>query len=80
MCVQWFNQVDSDRSGTIEAPELQKALALGRLNLSLFAVAQMLRGFDEQKRGCLDYPQYCQLHQFLIQTQQVRSGAGRGSR
>ena len=43
MLVQWFNTIDKDRSGTLDAVELQQALRLGKLNFSLFAVAQMVR-------------------------------------
>ena len=41
--VQWFQSIDKDRNGTLDALELQQALRLGNLHFSLFAVAQMVR-------------------------------------
>ena len=41
--VQWFDSIDKDRNGTLDALELQQALRLGNLHFSLFAVAQMVR-------------------------------------
>lgn len=35
---QWFNMVDTDRSGNISANELQRALAQGGLNYSLKSI------------------------------------------
>ncbi|KAI8462582.1 MAG: hypothetical protein J3K34DRAFT_475996 [Monoraphidium minutum] len=32
---QWFNSIDVDCSGHLDAKELQRALALGNLNFSL---------------------------------------------
>jgi EF hand len=42
-CLQWFDAIDRDRSGTLDASELQRALALGNLHFSLQAVAHMIR-------------------------------------
>ena len=41
--MQWFDQIDRNRSGSLDAKELQSALALGKLNFSLKAVAHMIR-------------------------------------
>jgi Ca2+-binding EF-hand superfamily protein len=38
---QWFASIDTDRTGTITASELQRALALGGLQFSLMACAQV---------------------------------------
>jgi len=33
--LQWFESIDTDRSGHLDAKELQRALALGNLNFTL---------------------------------------------
>lgn len=40
---QWFRAIDRDSNGTLDAAELQRALALGNLHFSLQAVAHMIR-------------------------------------
>lgn len=40
---QWFNAIDVDHSGELDAGELQRALALGNLHFSLAVVAHMIR-------------------------------------
>jgi Ca2+-binding EF-hand superfamily protein len=41
--MQWFNAIDVDRDGELDAGELQRALALGNLHFSLAVVAHMIR-------------------------------------
>ena len=41
MLSTWFNSIDVDRTGTISAQELQRALNLGGLSFSLMACAQV---------------------------------------
>ena len=41
MLQTWFNSIDADRTGTISAQELQRALSLGGLSFSLMACAQV---------------------------------------
>jgi hypothetical protein len=40
---QWFMAIDTDRSGTLSAAELQRALAMGGLHFGLTDVDQMVR-------------------------------------
>jgi hypothetical protein len=40
---QWFQAIDTDRSNSLSADELQRALALGGLNFSITDVDQMVR-------------------------------------
>ena len=35
LTVQWFNVIDVDRNGQLDAKELQRALAIGNLHFSL---------------------------------------------
>lgn len=64
-------QVDRDRSGFIDAQELQQALALGNLNFSTAMCAQMIRLHDRNMSGRLDLQQFAQLHYFLVKMQQL---------
>ena len=43
---QWFQAVDTDRSGRISTQELQKALQMGGLNFSLKLVASLAWGWS----------------------------------
>merc|ERR1711973_842582 len=53
---QWFNAVDSDRSGQIEAKELQKALVNGNWsNFSEEACRMMIDMYDKDKKGTSTY-------------------------
>lgn len=45
--VQWFIQIDKDRSGELDASELKEALALGNLSFSLTDVDSMIRCAEE---------------------------------
>ena len=42
-CLQWFNSIDSNKDGQLDAQELQRALATGNLHFSLTTVAHMIR-------------------------------------
>ncbi|KAI5402223.1 hypothetical protein KIW84_050012 [Lathyrus oleraceus] len=41
---EWFDRVDSDKSGSITALQLKRALGKGNLEFSLSVVEQMIRG------------------------------------
>jgi len=63
--MQWFAGVDTDRSGHIDALELQRALMQGNLNFSLATVAHMIRMHDTDRTGNISFDQFCAVHQFL---------------
>lgn len=53
---RWFHAIDADRTGTITAQELQRALGLGGLQFSLQACAQVRRASpadDNAMAACL---------------------------
>mmetsp|Transcript_32920 Transcript_32920/g.85368 ORF Transcript_32920/g.85368 Transcript_32920/m.85368 type:complete len:172 (+) Transcript_32920:190-705(+) len=62
---QWFSAVDTDGSGRITAPELQKALSPSGLVFSLAAVAQMIRLHDADNSGSISLDEFGALHTFL---------------
>lgn len=66
---QWFQQIDTDRSGELTAAELQRALQLGNLNYGLNDVDQMIRAFDTRGRRKLNMQEFERLHQFLCSIQ-----------
>mmetsp|Transcript_6166 Transcript_6166/g.12279 ORF Transcript_6166/g.12279 Transcript_6166/m.12279 type:complete len:177 (+) Transcript_6166:53-583(+) len=68
---QWFAMVDSDRSGQVNASELQRALIQGGLNFSLKLVSSMIRMYDADKTAQLSFPQFIEMHKFLANVQRV---------
>merc|ERR1712008_640931 len=66
---QWFLVVDSDRSGQVNAEELQRALAQGGLNFSMKLVSSMIRMYDVDKTSQLTLPK------FLVGVQSVFGAA-----
>lgn len=47
LCLQWFDSLDLDNDGMLNATELQRALAVGNLHFSLVTVAHMIRCITE---------------------------------
>lgn len=65
---QWFNAVDRDRSGAINAKELQAALVNGQgKNFSDSACALMIGMFDHDKSGTIDVNEFQQLYAYINQ-------------
>lgn len=66
--MQWFSAVDQDRSGQIDAKELQKALVNG--NMSQFseeACRMMIDMFDRDKSGQISVQEFGSLFQYINQ-------------
>eukprot|EP00092_Neocalanus_flemingeri_P030367 GFUD01032965.1.p1 GENE.GFUD01032965.1~~GFUD01032965.1.p1 ORF type:complete len:198 (+),score=53.05 GFUD01032965.1:142-735(+) len=73
--VQWFHAVDVDRSGQINAIELQHALVNG--NMSKFseeACRMMIDLFDANKSGTIDVNEFGQLFNYINQWKGVFQG------
>jgi Ca2+-binding EF-hand superfamily protein len=66
---KWFASIDTDKSGQLNAKELQKALALGNLNFSLTDVDHMVRAFDATQSRTLGFDEFQRLHNFLVNVQ-----------
>lgn len=65
---QWFNTVDKDRSGKINAKELQSALVNGQgRNFSDTACELMIGMFDKDKSGTVDALEFQQLYTYINQ-------------
>ncbi|GAM17993.1 hypothetical protein SAMD00019534_011680, partial [Acytostelium subglobosum LB1] len=60
----WFMSMDRDRSGTISAYELQ-ALIIGGTPLGLDTATKLIKCFDSNRNGHIDFYEYAALHAFV---------------
>ncbi|KAN0023559.1 hypothetical protein ACTFIV_007945 [Dictyostelium citrinum] len=60
----WFRSIDKDRSGSISAMELQH-LQVGYGPLGIETATKLIRVFDVDKSGQIDFYEYAALHQFI---------------
>merc|ERR1711970_1269812 len=75
---QWFQAVDVDRSGHINAIELQQALVNGNMRkFSEDACRIMIDMFDTNKSGTIDVNEFSQLFNFVNQWKGVFEGFDR---
>ncbi|KAI9128500.1 hypothetical protein K1719_001493 [Acacia pycnantha] len=75
---EWFDRVDSDRSGNITALQLKRALSVGNLEFSLSVVQQMIRMYDFDRNGTMDFEEFVALNNFLLKVQHAFSDLERG--
>merc|ERR1711879_1047243 len=69
---QWFNAVDSDRSGQIDAKELQRALVNGNWsNFSEEACRMMIDLYDQNNSGTIDINEFQRLFGAINQWKQT---------
>ncbi|KAF8405533.1 hypothetical protein HHK36_010440 [Tetracentron sinense] len=65
---EWFERVDSDKTGNITAPQLKRALTVGNLDFPLSVVQQMIRYFSlvKVKLDCsqIDVLGLCRMYDF----------------
>ncbi|KAE8685760.1 Calcium-dependent protein kinase 23 isoform 4 [Hibiscus syriacus] len=74
---EWFDRVDSGKAGSITAPQLKSAFAIGNLNFPLSVVQQMIRMYDFDRNGTMNFEEFLALNKFLIKVQQAFSDLGR---
>jgi len=65
---KWFRSVDRDGSGTINAAELAN-VAIGGIRLGLETAIKLVRVFDVDNNGAIDFQEYASLHKFLLSMQ-----------
>lgn len=57
--------MNRDRSGTIEAHELA-TLAIDNVPLGFPAAVKLIKVFDKDRNGRIDFWEYCTLHKFIL--------------
>ncbi|CAL9161815.1 unnamed protein product, partial [Musa hybrid cultivar] len=75
---EWFERVDSNRSGNITALQLQGALSVGNLDFSLSIVQQMIRMYDFDGNGTMNFEEFVALNKFLLKVQNLFTVLERG--
>ncbi|XP_038974051.1 LOW QUALITY PROTEIN: sorcin-like [Phoenix dactylifera] len=76
---EWFERVDSSHTGNITALQLQRWL-FGNLNFPLSIVQQMIRMYDFDRNGTMNFlkVKFLALNKFLLKVQNVFSALERG--
>ncbi|KAL9415603.1 hypothetical protein AB3S75_043822 [Citrus x aurantiifolia] len=75
---EWFDRVDSERTGSIGAAQLKHAFAVGNLDFSLSVVQQMIRMYDFDRNGTMSFEEFVELNKFLLKVQHAFSDLERG--
>ncbi|KAI8533257.1 hypothetical protein RHMOL_Rhmol11G0283700 [Rhododendron molle] len=75
---QWFDRVDSDKTGSITAAQLKNAFSVGNLEFSISIVQQMIRMYDFDRNGTMSFEEFVALNKFLLKVQQAFSDLERG--
>ncbi|KAB1223285.1 Sorcin [Morella rubra] len=75
---EWFGRVDTEKTGSVTAPQLKRALAVGNLDFPLTVVQQMIRMYDFDRNGTMSFDEFVALNKFLLKVQQAFSDLERG--
>ncbi|GAB2291636.1 hypothetical protein Dimus_025892 [Dionaea muscipula] len=75
---EWFDRVDSERAGNITAVQLKRVLAVGNLDFPLSVVEQMIRMYDFDRNGTMNFEEFLALNKFLLEVQEGFSDFERG--
>ncbi|XP_031250455.1 sorcin-like isoform X2 [Pistacia vera] len=70
---EWYDRVDSEKTGNITAAQLKCALAVGNLDFPLSVVQQMIRMYDFDKNGTMSFQEFVELNKFLLKVQHAFS-------
>lgn len=72
LLLHYFNSSDKDKSGFIDADELQGCLSNGTwIPFLRETIVLLISLFDRTKRNKLNYTEFCRLWQYITQWQQV---------
>ncbi|XVF86316.1 hypothetical protein PTKIN_Ptkin18bG0029700 [Pterospermum kingtungense] len=63
---EWFERVDSEKTGSITATQLKSAFAIGNLEFPISVVQQMIRMYDFDRNGSMSFDEFLALNKFLI--------------
>jgi len=72
----WFTSVDTDRSGSITAQELQR-LTFGGFPLGMEVAIKLVKVFDKDRSGTIEFYEYASMHQFITLMQRAFTNADR---
>ncbi|XP_031123802.1 sorcin-like [Ipomoea triloba] len=75
---EWFDRVDSDKTGSITAIQLKSVFAIGNLEFPISVVEQMIRMYDFDRNGTMSFDEFAELNKFLQKIQNVFSELERG--
>ncbi|KAK9286057.1 hypothetical protein L1049_014436 [Liquidambar formosana] len=75
---EWFERVDSEKTGSVTAPQLKRALSVGNLEFPLSVVQQMIRMYDFDRNGTMSFEEFVALNKFLLKVQHAFSDLERG--
>ncbi|XP_052192538.1 uncharacterized protein LOC127801423 [Diospyros lotus] len=70
---EWFDRVDSEKTGNITAIQLKSAFSAGNLEFSISIVQQMIRMYDFDRNGTMSFEEFVALNKFLLKVQQAFS-------
>ncbi|XWS20559.1 hypothetical protein CRYUN_Cryun31cG0112200 [Craigia yunnanensis] len=70
---EWFERVDSEKTGSITATQLKSAFAIGNLEFPLSVVQQMIRMYDFDRNGSMSFEEFLALNKFLIKVSRLLS-------
>ncbi|GLJ15430.1 hypothetical protein SUGI_0253320 [Cryptomeria japonica] len=76
---RWFESVDVNKTGNINAAHLKEALAAGNLHFSDSVVQQMIRMHDADRNGIMSFEEFVVLNRFLSNVQNAYAIMERGS-
>ncbi|XP_050235160.1 uncharacterized protein LOC126683342 [Mercurialis annua] len=70
---EWFERVDSEKTGSITAAQLKSGLAVGNLQFPISIVQQMIRMYDFDRNGTMSFEEFVALNKFLLKVHHVFS-------
>lgn len=74
----WFESVDVQGTGEINASDLKQALAAGNLHFSDSVAQQMIRMHDADRNGIMSFAEFVALNKFLSNVQNAYIVVERG--